>query len=190
MIVLKILDLKKFMSAFLVRDLLDDYSLIEGQVKTFCTWSVDGRLERTFFENKTAAGSAVPDNAAESASSVNHKASGTPAEKSAPVIYVRWSAVKPHIYNLMRGKRTPLFFKFVFFYPAEQLAQFLAARGIRPDTAGISGLCINLRYDGTGLLLTTGISRSGFSLDRSADEAWDAYAREFLTQQEIGFEDI
>lgn len=182
MIALKILDLRKFMSAFLIRDLFNEYSLIEAQVRTFCTYSIDGRLERAFFETEHAAGTVSPDTSVAKAS----------AAQDAPgsVEYVRWNMVKPHVYNLIRGKRTPLSFKFVFFYPPEKLASFLTTAGLRSDAGDVYGLCVNLRYDGAGLVLTTGISRKGFTLDRSVDEVWDAAVRGLLTGQDIGFEAV
>ena len=175
MIAINILDIKKFMSAFLMGTLFDEYSLIEAQVTTYCTFSIDGRYEKLFDSEAGAAGEFILENETNSAASVE---------------YIPFSRVREQCYAWIKGRRTPLFFKFVLFYPKEKLGAFLARAGGTLTPHQIQGLCLNLRYDGTDLVLTTGTSLKIFSMDRSIDAAWDAAVRELLAEQGILVQDI
>lgn len=168
MIALNIIDIRKFMSAFLIGSLFDDYSLIEAQITTFCTFSIDGRLEKEFGKE---AGPFPEEDAGEAV--------------SGPVEYVRWEQVRERCFSVIRGKNTPLFFKFVFFYPKEKLGAFLQRSGVPLKEEQLAGLCLNLRFDSSGLILTTGTSLKFFTPDRSADHAWDEYVRQLLAGLDI-----
>ena len=146
MIALRILDIKKLTAALLIRDAFDDYLLTEGMITTFCTFQIDGRLEKEFYPE---------------------------AEGQKASLYIRWKMVKQLCFDIIRGKKTPLAFRFVLFYPEEKLAEFLKRDEISVNPANVAGLCINLRFDGTNLLLTSGTSMKSFTTDRSCDIAWD-----------------
>ena len=60
--------------------------------------------------------------------------------------------------------------------------------GLTTNTGDIFGLYINLTFRDGRLLLTTGTSLRTFSMDRSVDEAWDAYVARFFTLQNIELE--
>ncbi len=165
MIALRILDIKKMTAAFLVRDLFDDYSLTEAQITTFCTFQIDGRLEGDFFDSEDP--SSVPE--------------GT---------CVRWRMVRERCFDIIKGKRTPLAFRFVFFYPEERLHDFLASADVTVREETVSGLCVNLRFDGTNLLLTTGTSMKAFTADRSCDRAWDSYILALMNRMGIETEQL
>lgn len=168
MIALKILDIKKLTAAVLIHDAFDDYALTEAQITTFCTFQIDGRLEREFFSEDD--GDCPP------------PSGGTDC--------VRWKMVKERCFDLIRGKRTPLAFRFVFFYPPERLGAFLDREEITVRRENVSGLCINMRFDGKNLLLTTGISMKSFTADRSCDEAWDLEVRRLIASLEVETEQL
>ena len=167
MIALQILDIKKFMSAFLIGSLFDRYALIEAQITTFCTFSIDGRMEKLFYENRT--GGAAEDE----------------EDAGGPLQYVPFEQLRPYCLSVIKGKHTPLFFKFVFFYPKEELPAFIKAAAPQTDPDLISGLCLNLRFDGSTLTLTTGTSMKVFTTDRTIDRAWDEKVRQLLISQNI-----
>ncbi|MDO5701950.1 MAG: DUF5721 family protein [Lachnospiraceae bacterium] len=169
MIALQILDIKKCMSALLVEPAFNDYSLIEAQITTFCTFSIDGRLEKRFFSDGT--GSAKEEDAA------------APGRVS----YVTWNDVREKCLSVIKGRRTPLFFKLVFFYPAELLEKFIINAGTPLTPDKVSGLCLNFRFDSTGLIATTGTSISVFTPDRSLDHAWDDAVKAMFGRMGIAF---
>ena len=180
MIALNILDIKKCMSLLLTGSLFDEYSLIEAQIKTFCTFSIDGRYQAAFFGDR------------EETSSHAASVSRDPGEDhdAGYPDYVRWGDVREHCFSMIRGKKTPLFFKFVFFFPKNLQAAFLTKSGSTMNPAHLSGLCLNLRFDGKSLVLTTGSSLTVFTTDRSADRAWDEYVRKLFADQGILVSDL
>ena len=168
MIALKILDLRRFMSAFLTGDTFDGFQLLEGQITTFCTFQIDGRWQESFFSRD----SKDPDSEEEAG--------------EAPVRYTPWSSLKEYCYSLIRGKRTPLSFRFIFQTAPEQTDElFTGTEGLRETVRSLS---LNLRYDGSSLFLTTGTSRTGFTRDRSADHLWDEWVLEFLRDAGVASE--
>jgi hypothetical protein len=173
MIALKILDIKTFMAGFLVGHLLDRYQLTDGSVTTFCTFTIDGAFQKDFYQNSLSTDS-------ETAPPAASDGADSPARP-----YVLWKEVKDLCFSIIKGKRTPLAFKFVFYYPEEETAAFLNKNGIPASKEGAYGLCLNLRFDRTGLYLTTGVSMKTFSMDRTVDHAWDQYVRDFLKKSGI-----
>ena len=179
MIALGIIDIRRFMSAFLVGTHFDDYALAEARITTFCTFSIDGRLEPSFFGEDSRTGASSED-------------SGHMPDPAvlAPVSYIRWGQVRERCFDIIKGKRTPLGFKFVFFYPAGKMDAFYDKYGITGSARNLSGLCLNLKFDGSRLILTTGTSMKTFSTDRAADHAWDDEIREILASLSILTEDF
>ena len=53
----------------------------------------------------------------------------------------------------------------------------------------VSSLCLNLRYSGGTLLLTTGVSLRTFPADRRAENIWDDYVKAFLGKAGIIYEE-
>lgn len=173
MIALNVTDIRTFMSALLAGNIFDEFLLTEGSVTTFCTWSVDGTWQNDFFDRDRK-----EDSESESA-----------AEKAVSS-YVPWKNVKEFFFSIIRGKRTPLSFKFVFCLSAGALSSFLSENGLSSPPSEIFGLYMNYRYDGSQLLLTTGTSLRTFTKDRSLDSAWDISVMAFLKQNGISTEQV
>lgn len=190
MIALKITDLKKFMTELLGGRLFDEFMLGEGSVTTFCTMTISGNFRPEFFSDKTSdapkAGSTKQTFADTTAAAPTSGSSSDRAEKKASL--VRWKQVKPFFFSFIKGKRMPLSFRFVFYYPEEQTNQYLVAHNYHPSADDRIRLCLNLRFDGKGLNLTTGVSHSVFSLDKTCDHVWDDGVRGFLKSSTIDFE--
>ncbi len=168
MIALKILDENKFMAGFLKGSMLDHYQLVEGTITTFCTFSIDGLWQDDFFNHEN----------------VPHE-EGEESRQFTP-----WEDVKEFCFSIIKGKRKPLAFKFVFFYPSEKVEELLLHYGIHLKAEDEFGLCINLRFDVNGLVMTSGVSKKVFSLDKSVDQAWDSYLRSFLKHYLIASQEL
>ncbi|MDO4803984.1 MAG: DUF5721 family protein [Lachnospiraceae bacterium] len=164
MIALNIPSTRAFMRHFLVLDTFDKWCLSEGSLTTFCTYTIDGAWQRDFFD---------PD--------------GTDAlqdRKLAP-----WGHVREFCFSLIKGKHTPLAFKFVFVLPEDEVQSFLASSGLSISPDEIGGLFLNISFRNKKLMLTTGTALRAFTMDRSVDSAWDAYVRDFLKKCGIEAED-
>lgn len=163
MIALHILDTKMFMKQFLVLNTFDRWNLSEGTITTFCTFTIDGTWQRDFYD---------PDGV-----NILYDRTLTP-----------WSKLREYCFSLIRGKNTPLSFKFVFVLPEELIGEFLTANGLNNDPDEIAGLYLNISFRNKKLLLTTGTALRTFSLDRSIDASWDVYVRGFLRRYGIAAE--
>ena len=54
----------------------------------------------------------------------------------------------------------------------------------------INGLFMNLRYEKENLNIITGTSIKTFTLDKTLDQVWDGYVKDFLKYYEIAVEEI
>ena len=163
MIALNVLDIKPFMKHFLVGSTFDSFDLSEGSVTTFCTFSIDGTYMKDFDD---------PDEENED------------TDRS----FIPWGRVREHVFSLMRGKRTPLAFKFVFALPGRAVPRFLEKSGVVMDASEVSGLFLNVSFRSRKLMITTGTSLKTFTMDRTVDNAWDSYVQSFLKNRGIAAE--
>lgn len=150
---------KNCMSHLLLKPTFDRFSLIEGELTTYNTFRVDGRLCRDFFEE-------APDRA-----------------------YSLWGELRDFFFRLIRGKRTPLNFKFILSLSEKDTAAWMKGReipGLSP--ANVRGLYLNFRYDGTILQCVTGISLDIFTMDKTLEKLWDESVKNFFLKNGIDFE--
>ena len=57
-----LLDTKKCMNALLLQHIFDSFMLIEGEITTFNTYHIDGRLKKEFYHQQSATEISVPGN--------------------------------------------------------------------------------------------------------------------------------
>ena len=96
-----------------------------------------------------------------------------------------WSEIRPFCLSVIRGKRTPLSFKFIFQLPTEEVALLTAKSSPDLSADDVFGLYLNCQYNGETLTLTTGSSLRLFTMDKSLDMAWDQMLLEFLRLQDL-----
>ncbi|GAB5615809.1 hypothetical protein JCM31739_06340 [Faecalimonas canis] len=162
MILLSIPEVREFMSKLLLSETFDSFLFIEGEIVTFNTFSMNGRLQKDFFDKDM-----TPDRA-----------------------YSLWKDLREYCFSLIRGKRTPLRFKFVFGLSEPNIEKLLKQQGLSFTTNDVQGLYLNISYDGTSLKCVTGTSMNLFTMDKSLEEAWDKMVQKFFVQKEIMFEVI
>lgn len=159
MIALKLTSPKQFMSQLLLAETFDHFLLIEGEIVTFNTFHIDGYIQKDFFEAKEGL-----------------------AEYSA------WEQVRGFCYSLIKGKRTPLSFKFIFSLSAENVSRLITKEGLDFNPRDVQGLYLNIRFDENGLSCVTGTSLKIFSMDKSLDKTWDTMVQKFFTQKGIVYD--
>lgn len=160
MILLSISEVKEFMSKLLLSDTFDSFLFIEGEIVTFNTFSINGYLQKDFFDKDM-----IP-------------------ERN----YSLWKELREYCFSLIRGKRTPLRFKFVFGLSEPNIEKLLRQQGLSFTPQDVQGLYLNISYDGHSLRCVTGTSMNLFTLDKSLEEAWDKMVQKFFAQKEISFE--
>lgn len=165
MISLRISSLGSFMSGLFSHNTFDSFLLAEGTLQTAVTWKVDGRVQKDFFDKE-----ALED----------------PAQL--PYEHVAWSGIRPSLRELIRGKRPPVFFRFVLLLKPEYTRVLLEKEGDRELLDCVGSFVLTVSYKDSAASILTGISMKSFTLNKNADILWDKTVRKFLQAKEIAFE--
>lgn len=160
MIALSLTDVKECMSKLLLSEDFDSFLFVEGEIITFSTFTMDGYLKKEFFENDGA------------------------LDRE----YALWKEVKEYCFSLIKGKRTPLSFKFILGLSEANIAKLLLQQGLDFKPQDVRGLYINLKFDGQKLQCVTGTAMNLFTMDKSLEQAWDAMVQKFFAQKGINYE--
>ena len=156
MLALKINDVKGFMNRLLIGETFDHFPMAEVSVTTFNTFSIDGKINKEFFDTDTQ-------------NILTQK--GT--------VYSAWKEIKPFCFSIIRGKRTPLQFKIVFQLSPEQFFSIFEEKESDLFSA-VSSFSFIIQYKNNMLLCTTGIAQTYFSMDKRAEQLWDAAVHNFF----------
>ena len=160
MIALKLTNRKLFMKHLLLTETFDHFLFIEGEITTFSKFSIDGYLQKSFFEDT----------------------------EQPNVEFSFWKQIRDYCFSIIKGKQTPLNFKFIFSLSPENTARLITQNQLDFHPEAVQGLYLNIRFDGTDLLCITGTSLKTFSMDRSLEQAWDKMVQKFFIQKDIAFE--
>ena len=160
MIALKIKQQKNFMAKLLTTELFDSFLVEEITIDTFNTFTIDGRIHKEFYKDSEEAKEAL-----------NNE-------------FSNWAKIRPIALSLIKGKQTPLGFKFILHLSDSDKLALLsdADMDISPDQISFG---INLRFSQGEVIITTGVSYNIFTLDKSAEKAWDEYIPSFLESNGI-----
>lgn len=164
MISLQIQDIKAFMNKLLLQPAFDAFLLVEGSISTYNTFHIDGHLLADYYSREEQE-----------------------ALELSSRRFSRWQELRPFCLELIKGKRTPLSFRFTFQLSSENTEKLLAQAQSSFSLSDINGLILNLRYDSTGLSCTTAVSLNLFTMDKSLEHSWDQMVQKFLLKQDIGF---
>ncbi len=106
MIALHMLEVRDCMSKLLLSDIFDAFLFIEGDITTFNTFHLDGYLKKDFFDTEEA------------------------LSRFSSREYSLWKEVRTLCYTIIKGKKTPLGFKFVFCLSGENTSRLLVQEGL------------------------------------------------------------
>jgi len=166
MIALQITSLKTLMNQLLVGDTFDIFLLEEAVISTANTYTIDGHINKDFFPLEER---------------------GT---ENIPYEFQCWSESKGLCFNLIKGKNTPLYFKFVLHLKPEKVISFLEKENCTVDASQIRALVLNIKYDGSKAILTTGTSYQTFLMSKEPDILWDKAIIKYLVLKGIAFEEL
>ena len=156
MIALQITSMKQFMNQLLTSDTFDMFLLEEAVISTSCTFTIDGHINRDFYGSE----------------------GGETVEL--PYEFRPWSEGKGLCFDLIKGKRTPLFFRFVLHLMPEKAAALLSKEGSDVEPSLVKALVLNIRYDGAKAVLTTATAYQTFLLSKEPDAIWDKALMKYL----------
>jgi len=155
------------MSKLLKSDTFDNFLLQEAVISNGATYTIDGRISKSFYTEDEIEELELQD-----------------------LSILPYRLLRNNCFDLIKGKKTPHSFKFIFLLSPENLSKTLAAADSSYSPNDISGVFINLKYQNQLLTLTTGISYNIFSTDKSLENYWDKMIQKFLFQHEIAFEEL
>ncbi|MBP3579556.1 MAG: hypothetical protein J6K15_15740 [Lachnospiraceae bacterium] len=162
MISLKILEMNRFMGKLLKGETFDGFLLKEGFLRTNIEYRFQGQLFAEYFDTEEQA-------------KLEEK-------------YVYWGELRPTVFELIKGKKTPLAFSFTLLLTKNDTTQLLARRQVNVGEDSPS-LFLQIRFEhGTGHMVT-GTARNVFTLDKSLEEAWDAEVRQLMKAMELTVEE-
>ena len=162
MISLKILEMNRFMGKLLKGENFDGFLLKEGFLRTNIEYRFQGQLFAEYFD--------------------------TSEQEKLAEKYVYWGELRPTVFELIKGKRTPLAFSFTLLLTKNETTGLLARRQVNVGEDSPS-LFLQIRFDhGVGHIVT-GTARNTFSLDKSLDEAWDGEVKQLLKAMELAVEE-
>lgn len=160
MIALELTKVKESMAKLLLSDTFDNFLLIQAEIVTFHTYTIDGYLKKEFYD-----------------------------EENRPTRdYSLWKEAREHCYSMIKGSRTPLRFSIVLGLSVENTENLLVQQGLPYKNTDVKGLYLNIRYDGEKLICTTGTSMNLFTMGKTLEQTWDKMAQKFLAQKGIEVE--
>lgn len=167
MIALELTDIKDFMNKLLKSETFDHFLLQEASITSTASYIIEGKINKSFFSSEEQEELGIKDQ-----------------------MFLPFSMLKNQCFDLIKGKKTPTSFKFVFLLSPDNLEKTLTSIGSTFSPNDISGVFLNIKYQNQLLTLTTGISYRIFSIDKTLENDWDRLVQKFLTQHQISFETL
>ena len=165
MLALALTNKKDFMNKFLKTEIFDHFLLQEGIVVSFASYVIDGTITKGFYTDTEAEELGIK-----------------------TFHFLPFSMLRPRIFDLIKGKKAPSSFKFVLMLSPENQKRTMERIGSSYTPADISAMSMNIKFQNQMLTLTTGISYRIFSTDKTLEQEWDKFVRQFLSQHDISFE--
>ena len=164
MIALQITSMKQFMSSLLAGDAFDIFLLEEATIQTATTVTIDGHVNVEFYPISDRTPQVIP------------------------YEYQPWSELKGLCFDLIKGKYTPLYFKFVLQLKPEKMTAMLEKERLSAKDVPLKSLVLTIKYDSGKAILTTGSSYQTFVMDKTADVVWDRQISKYLAMKGIQYE--
>lgn len=169
MTALQITSMKPFIHQLLVADTFEVFLLEEAVIGAASTFTIDGKINQEFYGG-------------------NDNTESNEDSRIKRYDFRPWGEVKGFCFDIIKGKRTPLFFRFVFHLLPEKAAALLEKEGCDIDPSLVRALVLNIRYDGSKITLTTGTSLQTFLPSKEPDAIWDKALLKFLDGKGISYE--
>ncbi|WP_343208992.1 DUF5721 family protein [Anaerolentibacter hominis] len=144
------------MKELLLEDTFDSFLYIEGKVTTYADFLIDGTRKKDWYTRDEL-------------------------EELEDRNNLLWKEIRPVLFQMIKGNKTPLFFRIVLSPPVSLTGGDFA---MNPDDRYF----FNIKYENRKLTITTGISQKVFSMDRSSEREWDEAASVFLKKKGFAFE--
>ena len=162
MLSIQIQDVKEFMNQLLRSDLFHPFYLWEASIKTGVSYHIDGRLNEDFYNTDEL-------------------------ETLPQTDYISWAQIKPQIFSMIKGSKTPLSMKIILLLSETGTNQLLTKYNLPLSSENINGLFLNIYYDGINLTCTTGVSYRTFTMDKRLETVFEENILNLLRQAQITY---
>ncbi len=167
MISLKLTDTKSFMNQLLCSEIFDHFLMPEASITKDASFTIDGHIHPSYYSEEALE-----------------------AEGLLGYTVLPYARLRPVCYQLIRGKYTPVQFRFVLMLSPENTANVLKGSGSSYTIRDISGMFLNIAFRNGQLTMTTGISYTIFSADQTLNREWDLLLQRFLNKHAISYEKL
>ena len=171
----KIQNIGRFMTGLLSEkeSYFDNFLLREATIAVGNTYSIDGHINKDFYSSEEL--EALRADALENGRIYSED-------------FIRWEHIKGYCFSIIKGRKTPLSFKIVFYLAPENVNRFLQSLDTALTCADIGALALNIKYDGSNLTVTSATSLKIFTLDKSLENSFDDMVAKFLASMNLNFE--
>lgn len=166
MIALQIKENKTFMSKLLATEVFDCFLLEETTITTFNTFFINGRRVNEFYNSEELDNvELIPE-------------------------FSPWGVMRPICFDLIKGKKAPVNFKFVFHLSPDSLAAITSMPDCSVDIGDVKALVLTVKFDGSIITCISATSFHSFVLDKSLDLLWDIWIKRFFSDSLIAFDQM
>lgn len=147
-----------FCKSLFFGQVFDDFLFLEGSIITNCSYTIDGRLQKTYYTSEEY------DSLTE------------------PKIAV-WKDIKPFFTTVVGDKfpdKLPVEFNITLTLSATQTEKLIASSSSDIVSENVEGLHLNIKYKNDTLTCITATSLKIFTLDKSLEHYFDKYTANFL----------
>lgn len=154
MIALSIENTKNFMSKLLGTEAFDDFLLEEAVIRTYNTFTIDGRVVPEFFDDYEFG-----------------------------YEFSTWKDIRPICFDLIKGKTLPVYCHFVLQLKPEIVEQILRLGSSPTSKDMVKSFNLNIKYNANNeVTVITATSFNTFLLDKTPDALWDRYVEDFISK--------
>ena len=146
----------------LTGNMFDKFYLCDGEIQTFTEFHLGGYLNRPYFDSEEW-------------------------ENLEGRKLCLWSEMKPFVFQLIRGHKLPVRFKFVFQLSRENTVWLLEKHRLPVREEDIGGLFMNITYEHQKLVCTSGASYKTFIMDKTLEQCWDETVCQYFKQNHIAY---
>lgn len=164
----QILETKNFMSRLLLSDCFDRFLLAEASITTYNTFVIDGHIVSEFYQGNNISADAAPSSYS----------------------FSEWKDMRSICFDLIKGKHTPVNFRFTLYLKPEFMEKLLSESGNTLSAKNVQSFVVNIKYQNGMVSLITATSYQSFISDKTLDVLWDHHFQSFLTAQKIDFDEI
>ncbi len=148
---INVLDIKQFMQLLFQTNALDTYQFVSATIQTDMSYSLDGHVNRHFFNDDELEALHLMDNQ-----------------------YMPWTIAKEKVFQLIKGKKTPSQLKIVLKCNDADMNAFLTSTHSSLNSNDIDGFFINILFQENKLNVICGISYKIFTLEKELETEFQA----------------